>query len=164
MVICGGAEVDSTGKVAATDDHAPNRQTARPCGTAQGAMVISCSNDTEKNMKTYICVCVRVYTCNIINQLCCCLVTQLCLTLRPHGLQHARLPCPSPTPRLYQSLPKLMSIESVMPQNHLVFCHPLLLLPSVFPSIKAFSSESVLHIKWPKFWSFSFSISPSNEY
>ena len=63
-----------------------------------------------------------------------------------------------------QSLPKLMSIESVMPPNHFVFCHPLLLLPSVFPSIKAFSSESVLRIKWPKFWSFSFSISPSNEY
>ena len=63
-----------------------------------------------------------------------------------------------------QSLPKLKSIEPVMPPNHLVFCHPLLLLPSVFPSIKAFSNESVLRIRWPKFWSFSFSISPSNEY
>ena len=64
-----------------------------------------------------------------------------------------------------QSLLKLMSIETVMPSNHLILCHPLLLLPSVFPSIRVFfSNESVLHIKWPKYWSFSFSISPSNEY
>ena len=64
----------------------------------------------------------------------------------------------------YRSLPKLMSIESVMPSNHLIFCHPLRLLPSIFPSIRVFSNESVLHIKWPKFWSFSFNISSSNEY
>ena len=57
-----------------------------------------------------------------------------------------------------------MSIELVMPSNHLIFCHPLLLLPSVFPSIRVFSNESVLPIRWPKYWSFSFSISPSNEY
>ena len=63
-----------------------------------------------------------------------------------------------------QSLPKFMSIESVMPSNHLIFCHPLLLLPSIFPSIRVFSNESALHIKWPKYWSFSFSISPSNEH
>ena len=63
-----------------------------------------------------------------------------------------------------QSLLKLMSIESVMPSNHLILCGPLLLLPSVFPSIRVFSNESALHIRWPKFWSFSFSISPSNEY
>ena len=63
-----------------------------------------------------------------------------------------------------QSLLKLMSIESVMPSNHLILCPPLLLLPSVFPNIRIFSSESVLHIRWPKYWSFSFSISPSNEY
>ena len=63
-----------------------------------------------------------------------------------------------------QSLPKLMSIESVMPSNHLILCHPLLLLPSIFPSIRVFSNESVLRIRWPKYWSFSFSISPSNEY
>ena len=63
-----------------------------------------------------------------------------------------------------QSLLKLMSIESVMPSNHLLLCRPLLLPPSVFPSIKLFSSESVLHIRWPKYWSFSFNISPSNEY
>ena len=62
------------------------------------------------------------------------------------------------------SLLKLMSIELVIPSNHLILCHPLLLLPSVFPSIRVFSDESVLHIRWPKYWSSSFSISPSNEY
>ena len=61
------------------------------------------------------------------------------------------------------SLPKLMSVESMMPSNHLILCHPLLLLPSMFPSIKVFSNESALCIRWPKYWSFSFSISPSNE-
>ena len=63
-----------------------------------------------------------------------------------------------------QSLLKLMSILSVMPSNHLILCHPLLLPPSVFPSIRVFSSESVLYIRWQKYWSFNFSISPSNEY
>ena len=63
-----------------------------------------------------------------------------------------------------RSLFKLMSIESVMPSSHLILCHPLLLLPSIFPSIRVFSSESTLHMRWPKYWSFSFSISPSNEY
>ena len=81
-------------------------------------------------------------------------------SLRPHGLQHARPPCPSPTPRVYS----LMSIKSVMPSNHLILCRPLRLPPSIFPSIMVFSNESVLHIRWPKYWSFSFSISPSNEY
>ena len=64
----------------------------------------------------------------------------------------------------FWSLLKLMSIESVMPSNHLILCGPLLLLPSIFPSIRVISSESFLHIRWPKNWSFSFSISPSNEY
>ena len=63
-----------------------------------------------------------------------------------------------------QSLLELMSIESVMPSNHLILCHPLLLLPSIFSSIRVFSNESVLCIRWPKYWSLSFSISPSNEY
>ena len=62
------------------------------------------------------------------------------------------------------SLPKLMSIESVMPSNHLILCHPLLLLPPIPPNIRVFSSESALRIRWPKYWSFTFSISPSNEY
>ena len=80
-------------------------------------------------------------------------------SFRLHGLQYTRLPCPSPTPG---SLLKLMSIKSVMPPNHLILCHPLL-LPSIFPSIRVFSNESVLRIKWPKDQSFSFSINPSNE-
>ena len=63
-----------------------------------------------------------------------------------------------------QSLLKLMSIESVMPSNHRILCGPLLLLPSILPSIKVFFNESVLHIRWPKYWSFSFNISPSNDY
>ena len=63
-----------------------------------------------------------------------------------------------------QSLLKLMSIELVMPSNHLILCHPRLLPPSIFPSIQVFSNESLLHIRWPKYWSFSFSISPSSEY
>ena len=63
-----------------------------------------------------------------------------------------------------QSLLRLRSIESVMPSNHLIFCHPLRLLPSIFPRIRVYSDESALHIRWPKYWSFSISISPSNEY
>ena len=63
-----------------------------------------------------------------------------------------------------QSLLRLMSIELMMPSNHLISCHPLLLLPSIFPSIRVFSNESVLPIRWPEYWSFSFNISPSNEY
>ena len=63
-----------------------------------------------------------------------------------------------------QSLLEFMSIESVMPSNHLILCHPLLLLPSIFPSVRVFPNESALHIRWPNYWSFSFSISPSSEY
>ena len=80
-------------------------------------------------------------------------------SLSPNGLQHARLPCPSPTS---QRLLKLMSIKSVTPSNHLILCCPLLLVPSIFPSIRVFSNDSVLAIRWPKYWSFS--LSPSNEY
>ena len=68
---------------------------------------------------------------------------------------------PSPTPRVYC---KLMSIEPIMPSNHLILCRPLLLPPSIFPSIRVFSNELVLRIRWPKYWSFSFSISPFSEY
>ena len=81
---------------------------------------------------------------------------------RPHGLLHARPPSLLITNS--QSLLKLMSIELVMPSNHLILCHSLLFLPSIFPSIRVFSNKSVLYIRWPKYWSFSFSISPSNEY
>ena len=81
-------------------------------------------------------------------------------SLRPHGL-----PCQaSLSITNSQNLLKLMSIESVMPSNYLILCHPLLLLPLIFPSIRALSYESVLCIRWPKYWSFSFSISPFNEH
>ena len=79
-------------------------------------------------------------------------------SLRLRGLQHARLPCPS----LPRSLLKLMCFESMMPSNHLILYHPLILLSSVFPSIRVFSNVSALQIRWPKYWSFS--IGPSNEY
>ena len=83
-------------------------------------------------------------------------------SLRPHEQQHARQASLSIID--YWSLLKLMSIKSVMPSNHLILCHPLLFPPSIFPSIRVFSNESVLLVRWPKDWSFSFSISPSNEY
>ena len=86
-------------------------------------------------------------------------VAQLCSTLCDP------MDCSTPGFPVHHQLPvKLMSIESVMPSNCLIPCHPLLFPPSIFPSIKVFSNESVLHIRWPKYWSFSFSISPSNEY
>ena len=81
-------------------------------------------------------------------------------SLRSHGPQHARLPYPSHLPEIAQ----IHIHESVMPSNHLILCRPLLLLPSIFPSIRVFSNESALLIRWPKYWSFSFNISPSNEY
>ena len=81
-------------------------------------------------------------------------------SLHPRGLQHTRLPCPSQLLELTQ----LMSFESVVPSNHLILCRSLLLLPSIFPSIRVFSNESAVRIRWPKYGSFSFSISPSNEY
>ena len=74
-------------------------------------------------------------------------------SLRPHESQHARPPCPSPTPGVHSDS-----------SSHLIFCHPLFLLPSSFPSIRVFSNESALRVRWPKYWSFSFSISPSSEY
>ena len=78
-------------------------------------------------------------------------------SLQPHGSQHARPPCPSPTPGVY---PNSCAVESVMPSRHLILCRPLLLLPL----IRIFSNESALRMRWPKYWSFSFSISPSNEH
>ena len=83
-------------------------------------------------------------------------------SLRPHEPQHTRPPCPSPTPGVYPN--PSMSIELVMPSNLLILCCPLLLLPSVIPSIRVFSNESALCIRWPKYWSFSFNIGPSNEH
>ena len=94
----------------------------------------------------------------------CIVVAQLSVVsyyLWPQGLQHSLA---SPSFTISQSLLKLMSIKSVIPSNHLILCHPLLLLPSIFPSIRVFSDESVLRIRWPDYWSFSLSISPSNKY
>ena len=88
-------------------------------------------------------------------------VTQSCLTfLQPHGLYHTRLPCPSPTPGTCSN----SCLSSQWCHENISFCHPLLLLCSIFPSIRVFINESVLHIKWSKYWSFSYSLSPSNEY
>ena len=96
--------------------------------------------------------------CQFVVQFSCSVVSD---SSRPHGLQHARPPCPSPIPRVHS---QLMSIESVMPSNHLILCRPLLLLLSIFPRIRVLSNESALHMRWPKYWSFSFNISPSNEH
>ena len=82
-------------------------------------------------------------------------------SLQPYESQHARPPCPSPTPGV---LPKLTFTELVMPSNHLMLCCPLLLLSPILPSIRVFPNESNLHMRWPKYLSFSFSISPSNEH
>ena len=89
----------------------------------------------------------------------CCSVSKWCLTLQPHGLQHTRLPCPSLSPGVCSNSSPL----SLMPSNQLILCRPLL-LPSIFPSIRVFSTEWAFHIRWPKYWSCSFNISPSNEY
>ena len=97
----------------------------------------------------FCCMALLLFSCSVLSD-----------SLRPHGLQDARLPCPSPTPRVAQTRVHRVS-DAIQP---LVLCCPLLLLPSSFPSIRVFSIESALCIRWPKYWSFSFSISLSNEY
>ena len=89
-----------------------------------------------------------------------CVLSHVKLFVTPWTAVHQSFPSLT----ISQSLLKLISIASVMPYNHLILCHPLLLVPSIFPSIRVFPNESVLLIRWPKYWSFSFSISPSNEY
>ena len=141
---------------------------AQFCSFLQLSIIILC-----------VCLCVYVYTTSSATSwLCskCAMIAQRRLSFLNYvvvqSLNHVR---PSATPwtaacqaslsfTISWSLLKLMSIKLVMPANHLILCHPLLLLPSVFPSIRVFSSELALHIRWPKYWSFSFSISPSNEY
>ena len=105
----------------------------------------------------------EIKTKNLIISICCCccLVTQSCPTLATPWTAASQA---SLSITNSQILLQLMSIESVMPSNHLILCRPLLLPPSIFPSIRIFSSESVHCIRWPKCWSFSFSINPSNEY
>ena len=106
-----------------------------------------------------VCVCVCVCSNNNNNQFSS--VSQSCLTLcNPMDCSTPGFPS---TTNSRSSL-KLMSIELVMPSNHLILCCPLLLLPSIFPSISVFSNESVIRVRWPKYWSFSFNISPSSEY
>ena len=95
------------------------------------------------------------------DEICCCSVAQSFLT---HCDPWTAACQASLSHTVSWSLLKLLPIESVMPSNHLILCHPLLLLPSVFPITRVFSNESVLHIRWPKYWSFSFNISPSKEY
>ena len=90
----------------------------------------------------------------------CAQLLQSCLTLRPREPQHARPPCPITNS---WSPPKPMSIELIMPSNHLILCRPLLLLPPIPPSIRVFSNELTLRMRWPKYWSFSFSTIPSKE-
>ena len=95
---------------------------------------------------------------SVFRSYCCSVVSN---SLQPHELHHTSLPRPSLSPRVYSNS---VSIDWVMLSNHLILCRPLLLLPSIFPTIRAFSDESALCIRWPKYWSFSFSISPSGEY
>ena len=97
-----------------------------------------------------VCIFFFLFSCSIMSNF-----------LRPHGLQHARLPLSF---TISQILFKLMSIESVMPSNHLILCRPLFLLPLIFPRIRVYSNELALCIRQPKYWSFNLSISPSNEY
>ena len=101
----------------------------------------------------------RIQVHIIPRQLCCCSVPKLCLTLWPHGLQNTRLPCPPLSPRVCSNS---CSLTQWCHPNHLMLCHPLLLLPSIFPSIRVFSNELALCFRWPKYCSFS--ISPSSEY
>ena len=97
---------------------------------------------------------------------CCCSVTKSCLTVIPWTAAHQASPSFNISWSFFMSICSLtcMSIELVMPSNHIILCPPFLLLPSFFPNIRVFSNESAPHIKWPKYWSFSFKISPSNEY
>ena len=114
---------------------------------------------TNKKKKKYL----SLHTGSVFSMpsMLCCSVTQSCPTLcDPMDCSMPGFP----VHHISQSLLKYMSIESVMPSNHLILFHPLLLLPSILPRIRVFSNESALHIRWPKYWNFSFSISPSNEY
>ena len=120
-----------------------------------------CEHNIEKKcdvQKKCVCVCVVIYT---IGQSVSQFSAQSCPTLCDPMDCSTQASLSITNSR---SLPKIMSIELVMPSNHLILCRPLLLLPSIFPNIRVFSNESALHIRWPKYWSFSFNISPSNDY
>ena len=117
----------------------------RCCGTPSW-----CERLLETSRKGQLEASVSQFSCSVMSD-----------SLRPHELQHVRPPCPSPIPG---SSLKLTSIESVMPSSHLILCHPLFLQPPIPPSIRVFSNESTLCMRWPKYWSFSFSIIPSKEH
>ena len=93
---------------------------------------------------------VYLFSCSVVSD-----------SLQPHGLQHTRLPCPSPSPRACSNS---CPVESMMTSNHFILCHLLLLLPSIFLRIRVFSNESALCIRWPNYWSFRFNITSSNEH
>ena len=120
-----------------------------------GAIAFSCNLYSKSSLLTYF-ICSSLYLLIPSVQFSRSVVSN---SLQSHGLQHSRPPWSITTS---QSLLKLMSFELVMPSNHLILGRPLLLLPSILSSIGVFSNESVLHIRWPKYWSFRFSISPSN--
>ena len=139
-----GTEKEMLSKQASTHWH-PEEGTSRNCSQPT-ARAKSSASDTGRGEGSWSFSSAQ-FSCSVVSD-----------SLPPHGSQEARLPCPSPTPRACSN----SSIELVMPSNYLILCHPLLLLPSIFPNIRVFSNESVLCIMWPKYWSFS--ISPSNEY
>ena len=110
-----------------------------------------CSKDRIHTFRTHASYSLRLFSCSVVSN-----------SLWPHRLQHARIPYPSPSPRAWSN--SCPSSRTWMPSNHLILCHPLLLLSSIFPSIRVFSNKCVFHIRWPKYWSFNFSICPSSEY
>ena len=118
------------------------------CLSLAGGILLSCNKNNNHKKSMFL----SVRSVQSLSHV------RLCVTLWTAALQASLSTTNS------SSLLKLMSIKSVMPSNHLILCHPLLLLPSIFLSIRVFSNEPVLHIRWPKYWSFSCSISPSNEY
>ena len=120
-----------------------------------------CQKPTDKSFNVLIIVHLWASALCLLGCCCCCSVTKSCLILCK------LMDCSTPGLPVHHQLldlTQLMSIESVVPSNHLILCRPLLLPPAVFPSIRVFSNESALHMKWPKYWSFSFNISPSNEH
>ena len=118
-------------------------------------MISKCPDKDTNQPVSYLCISSVQFSRSVMSD-----------SLRPHELQHARPPCLSPTLGVYSNSWQTQThgIESVMPSSHLILCCPLLLLPPIPPSIRVFTNESTLRMRWPKYWSFSFSISPSNEH
>ena len=125
-----------------------------PARSSCQRMKTCCWKGLKKHQLPYAAYCSDLFFSSV--QFCRSVVSD---SLQPHESQHARPPCPSPRSSL-----KLMSLESVMASSHLILCRPLFLLPPIPPSIRVFSNESTLRLRWPKYWSFSFSIIPSKEH